>query len=60
MDLAPGGELAVRLPAFLADARVESGQTPRYLHNAAATGVLWQAEPGRFLIDVPGAARYLK
>jgi hypothetical protein len=47
------------LPAFLADARVGFGQTPRYLDHATAAGVLWQAKPGQFLIDVPGAARYL-
>jgi hypothetical protein len=29
------------------------------LPGAVARGVLWQACPGRFLLDVPGAARYL-
>lgn len=50
---------AATLPAFLANARIEAGHTPRCLDHATATGVLWQAKPGQFLIDVPGAARYL-
>lgn len=29
------------------------------LEGATATGVLWQAAPGRFLLDAPGVARFL-
>jgi hypothetical protein len=50
---------AAELPAWLTDARVRFGRTPRHLDHPTATGVLWQAKAGQFLIDVPGAARYL-
>jgi hypothetical protein len=47
------------LPAFLSDVRIEEGETPQRLKDVAASGVLWQAGATRFLIDVPGTARYL-
>jgi hypothetical protein len=47
------------LPGFLSDVRIEEGETPRRLKDVAASGVLWQAGAARFLIDVPGTARYL-
>jgi hypothetical protein len=49
----------VGLPAFLSGVRIAAGETPNSLPGASAKGVLWQASPGRFLIDVPGVARYL-
>jgi len=49
----------MQLPAFLPDIRIASGETPKSLTGAPAKGVLWQANPGEFLIDIPGAARYL-
>ena len=52
-------KVAAALPGFLADTRVEFARTPRHLDRPIARGVLWQASPGQFLIDVPGAARYL-
>jgi hypothetical protein len=47
------------LNSLVAGVRIEAGQTPANLDNPTASGVLWQARRGEFLIDVPGAARYL-
>lgn len=47
------------LSRSLSDAQVESGPVPAALDGERASGVLWQAAPGRFLLDVPGVARYL-
>jgi hypothetical protein len=47
------------LPTWLADVSVEVGPVPPVLDGATASGVLWQAAPGHFLLDVPESARYL-
>ncbi|MEI7844374.1 MAG: hypothetical protein WCK35_01085 [Chloroflexota bacterium] len=46
-------------PDWLTNLQVEFGSVPRGLEKTSASGVLWQAAPGRFLLDVPGVARYL-
>lgn len=47
------------LPNFLSDTSVNYNSVPLSLENAAARGVLWQAAPERFLLAMPGIARYL-
>jgi hypothetical protein len=47
------------LPGWLADVEVAFGRVPASLTKAARSGVLWQATGRRFLIRVPGVARYL-
>lgn len=47
------------LPNFLADVSITHAPLPSALDGATACGVLWQAAPGRFLLDVPAVARYL-
>jgi HPr Serine kinase C-terminal domain len=47
------------LPGFLSGASVSIGPVPRRLAAATAEGVLWQVAAGRFLLDVPGQARFL-
>lgn len=47
------------LPDFLSEVSIAYASLPRHLHAAPSRGVLWQAAPGRFLLDAPGAARYL-
>ena len=47
------------LPNFLSEVTVTMGAIPHELCGATARGVLWQAAPGRFLLDMPGVARYL-
>ena len=47
------------LPNFLSDIQIETASVPKILNGATARGVLWQAAAGRFLLDVPGVARYL-
>jgi len=47
------------LPDFLSDLSVTTASLPIALDGAIARGVLWQNAAGRFLLDVPGVARYL-
>jgi len=49
----------IMFPNWLTDLQLESARVPRELTDATARGVLWQAAPGRFLLQVPGVARYL-
>ena len=44
---------------ILAGVRIEAGRIPAQLDSPAASGVLWQARAGQFLIDTPDAARFL-
>jgi hypothetical protein len=46
-------------PSWLDDASIRIGPVPASLTGESASGVLWKAAPGRFLLDVPGVARYL-
>lgn len=46
------------LPPHLSDITVRMDQVPAVLPQATARGVLWQAAPNRFLLDVPELARY--
>jgi hypothetical protein len=57
-DSAAGRETAM-LPAFLSDVRIKTAPVPRTLDAATADGVLWQAAPGRFLLEVPRVAHFL-
>jgi hypothetical protein len=47
------------LPGWLTDVEVALGSTPDTLTETAVHGVLWQATATRFLIRIPGVARYL-
>jgi hypothetical protein len=47
------------LSSLLSEVRIQTAAVPSTLEGATARGVLWQAAPGRFLLDVPGIARYL-
>jgi len=47
------------LPEFLSDVSINISAVPAHLENTTFRGVLWQAAPGRFMIDVPETARYL-
>lgn len=47
------------LPRFLIGVEIKTASVPSVLDGATARGALWQAAPGRFLIDVPEVARYL-
>jgi hypothetical protein len=47
------------LPHFLADISVTHAALPVAFDGAIANGVLWQAAPGFFLLEVPTIARYL-
>lgn len=47
------------LPLFLSDILISRMSFPLNLDNATARGVLWQAAPGQFLLELPGVARYL-
>lgn len=49
----------VWLPDWIHGASAALGPVPARLPDAAHRGVLWEAEPGRFLLTVPGVARYL-
>ena len=49
----------VSLPGWIEGGRVAIGPVPAHLDDATRRGVLWEAEPGRFLLSVPGVARYL-
>lgn len=50
---------SLQFPGFLPAITVTLASVPSVLDGATASGVLWQAAPGRFLLDVPGVARYL-
>jgi hypothetical protein len=47
------------LPGWIEGGCVAIGPVPAHLDDATRRGVLWEAEPGRFLLRVPGVARYL-
>ncbi|MBF0545101.1 MAG: hypothetical protein HQM08_11730 [Candidatus Riflebacteria bacterium] len=47
------------LPKFLTDVHIETAILPGKLDNMVSSGVLWQAAPGRFLLNVPDVGRYL-
>ena len=47
------------LPHFLAGVEIKSAVIPPVLDGVTARGVLWQAAPGHFLLDVPEVSRYL-
>jgi hypothetical protein len=47
------------LPNWLHDASIRIGTVQPTLAAESASGMLWKAAPGRFLLDVPGVARYL-
>ena len=47
------------LPRFLAGVGIKTASVPPVLNGAIERGVLWQAAPGRFMLDVPEVARYL-
>jgi hypothetical protein len=49
----------IEFPAFLSKISVYSTSVPTVLECATTSGVLWQASAGKFLLDVPGVARYL-
>lgn len=46
-------------PYFLQNITSTIATVPAVLDDAKASGVLWQAAPGRFLLNLPGIARYL-
>lgn len=47
------------LPGFLTAIEITSAALSSELDGAAVRGVLWQAVPGRFRLEVPEVARYL-
>jgi hypothetical protein len=47
------------LPDFLSDVSINYTAVPEHLAGARSRGVLWQAGPGRFLLDLPQVARFL-
>ncbi|MFZ4859320.1 MAG: hypothetical protein ACOYL3_23325 [Desulfuromonadaceae bacterium] len=47
------------IPEFLQDISITTAPVPTVLYGATSRGVLWQAAPGRFLLDLPDVARYL-
>jgi hypothetical protein len=47
------------LPAAFSDTEVTVGRVPGELSPNARRGVMWQAEPGRLLLRVPGVAAFL-
>jgi hypothetical protein len=47
------------LPDFLSDVSITYTTVPVHLENARSHGVLWQAGPGRFLLELPHVARFL-
>lgn len=49
----------IMLPRFLIGVEIKTASVPSVLDGATTRGVLWQAAPGRFLLDVPDVARYL-
>ena len=46
-------------PDFLQNITLTTAAVPAELEGATTRGVLWQAAPGRFLLDLPDVARYL-
>ncbi len=51
--------LELPLPAWLDDVDVALGRVPPRLAGADRSGVLWEATASRFLLGIPGVARYL-
>jgi hypothetical protein len=51
--------ICVMLPDWLTGVQIETSPVPCALDGAVTRGVLWQAAPGRYLLDVPETARYL-
>lgn len=49
----------IMLPEFLADVSITYTTVPVPLAGVRSRGVLWQAGPSRFLIDLPHVARFL-
>jgi len=47
------------LPDFLSDISIKLAAVPPHLDGATFRGVLWEAAPGRFLLEVPEVAHYL-
>lgn len=47
------------LPNFLSGVEIKTASIPPVLKGATARGILWQAAPGRFLLDVPEVSQYL-
>jgi len=47
------------LPDFLADISINYASVRPNMHGAVSRGVLWEAAPGRFLLEAPDTARYL-
>lgn len=47
------------LAAGAPDVVIERGDAPMALEDASAAGPTWAMAPGRFLLSVPGVARYL-
>lgn len=47
------------LPDHLSDICISFASVPLHINGATARGTLWQAAPGRFLLEAPGVARYL-
>ncbi len=47
------------LPRFMAGVEIKTASIPPLLKGATARGILWQAAPGRFLLDVPEVSQYL-
>jgi len=47
------------LPNYLSDTLIITTSVPPRIDGLAASGVLWQASPASFLLDLPGIARYL-
>lgn len=43
----------------MADVGIKTASIPPVLKGATARGILWQAAPGRFLLDVPEVSQYL-
>lgn len=50
---------SVMLPDFLSGISIKIAAVSPHIDGATSRGVLWQAVPGRFLLDVPDVARYL-
>lgn len=49
----------INLPEFLNDVTIVKASVQVKLDGAISRGVLWQAAPDSFLLDLPGVARYL-
>ena len=53
------GAIPVRSPDATADITVRGGAVPEHLDTASARGPTWQISGTRFLLQVPGVARFL-